>query len=64
MDPRYYVEIYQRKDGKWSWRLRSGLNGKIVASDAAQGYSRRIDTVEIARSIFPDYGQKLIERQP
>lgn len=46
------IQIYRRKDGKWSWRLVSTVNGKKLASDAAQGYSRRIDTVGIVKSIF------------
>ena len=30
-------EVYQRKDGKWEWRLRAG-NHRIVATSHNQGY--------------------------
>lgn len=41
------IEIYKRKDGKWAWRVRAA-NGKIVATDGAQGYERKIDAEDMA----------------
>lgn len=57
---KYRGEIYRRKDGKWSWRLVSTINGKIVAGDMAQGYSRRIDVVNIFQAIHPNYEYQII----
>lgn len=31
-------EIYQRKDGKWAFRVKAS-NGQVVATDGSQGYS-------------------------
>jgi uncharacterized protein YegP (UPF0339 family) len=33
-------ELYQRKDGKWAFRVRAG-NGQIVATDGSQGYESK-----------------------
>lgn len=33
-------EIYQRKDGKWAFRVKAS-NGQIVATDGGQGYERK-----------------------
>ena len=41
-----YGELYRRKDGKWSWRLRAE-NGKIIATDGAQGYENRVDAIKM-----------------
>jgi len=48
------IEIYRRKDGKWSWRVRSTVNGRIMATDGQQGYSRRIDAASTARAVTGD----------
>ena len=34
------LEVYQRNDGKWAWRLLAS-NGRVIATDAGQGYERR-----------------------
>lgn len=41
-----YGELYRRKDGKWSWRLRAE-NGKIIATDGAQGYENKVDAIKM-----------------
>ena len=33
-------ELYQRKDGKWAFRVKAG-NGQTVATDGSQGYSSK-----------------------
>ena len=45
-----YIEIYQRRDGKFGWRERSG-NHRIIAQ--GQGYSRRRDAVRGAKRAAP-----------
>lgn len=45
------LEVYRRKDRRWAWRLVA-TNGQVVAVDGAQGYSRRIDCLDMARSIL------------
>jgi uncharacterized protein YegP (UPF0339 family) len=44
------LEIYQRPDGRWSWRLRAG-NGQIIATDGGQGYQHRIDCTRVADAV-------------
>lgn len=34
------LEIYQRSDKKWAWRLKAS-NGEIVATDGGQGYESK-----------------------
>lgn len=41
--------LYQREDYKWAWRLK--VNGKIVASDAGQGYENEDDARRLADRI-------------
>lgn len=33
-------EIYQRKDGKWAFRVKAA-NGEAVATDGGQGYESK-----------------------
>ncbi len=33
-------ELYQRKDGKWAFRVKAA-NGQCVATDGSQGYSSK-----------------------
>ena len=33
-------ELYQRKDGKWAFRVKAA-NGQIVATDGSQGYESK-----------------------
>jgi len=33
-------EIYERKDGKWAFRVKAA-NGEVVATDGGQGYSSK-----------------------
>lgn len=42
--PRTYVEVYQRPDNLWDWRLNAA-NGEIVCS-SIQGYTERNDALE------------------
>ena len=38
----YEFETYQREDGKWAWRLVAP-NGRVIATDAGQGFRDRTD---------------------
>lgn len=44
------LEIYQRADKRWAWRLRAG-NGSIIATDGGQGYENRTDAARMADAI-------------
>lgn len=44
------LEIYQRTDRKWAWRLVAA-NGRIIATDGGQGYENRAACEEMARAI-------------
>lgn len=46
-------ELFKRKDGKFSWRVRAE-NRKIIATDGAQGYENRNDAKKVFRNLFPD----------
>ena len=37
-----HIEVYQRTDKQWGWRLRAG-NGLIIATDGNQGYTNESD---------------------
>lgn len=45
------LEIYQRDDGLFDWRLVAG-NGEIIATSGGQGYTERNDAVEGAARVF------------
>lgn len=45
------LEIYQRADHRWAWRLRAA-NGAIIATDGGQGYERRIDAARTATAVI------------
>lgn len=44
------LEIYQRTDGRWAWRLRAG-NGAIIATDGGQGYENKRDCARVADAV-------------
>lgn len=44
------VEVYQRGDGLWGWRLRAS-NGQVVATDGGQGYVDPVFTAQMAESV-------------
>lgn len=44
------LEIYERTDGRWAWRLVAA-NGNIIATDGGQGYENRSDCSSIAQHI-------------
>lgn len=44
------LEIYQRTDGRWAWRLRAG-NSQVIATDGGQGYENRADCARIADAV-------------
>jgi uncharacterized protein YegP (UPF0339 family) len=44
------IEIYQRADGKWAWRVRAS-NGQVVATDGGQGYENRDEAQRMVLSI-------------
>ena len=45
------IEIYERADGRWAWRLVA-RNGRIIATDGGQGYENRADCEQIARAVI------------
>lgn len=44
------IEIYQRADNRWAWRLLA-RNGRIIATDGGQGYENRADCERIAHDV-------------
>ena len=38
--------VYRRRDNKFGWRIVAA-NGKVIAGDMGQGYSRRIDAEDM-----------------
>jgi uncharacterized protein YegP (UPF0339 family) len=44
------VEVYQRVDKKWAWRLLAG-NTEIIATDGGQGYENKSDAVDMVDRI-------------
>ncbi|MFF2631970.1 YegP family protein [Microbacterium sp. NPDC058021] len=44
------LDIYQRTDGLWAWRL-TAPNGNIIATDGGQGYENKHDCELIAHAI-------------
>jgi len=44
------LEIYQREDGLYDWRLIAD-NGEIIATSGGQGYTERNDAVEGAARV-------------
>jgi uncharacterized protein YegP (UPF0339 family) len=44
------LEVFERTDGRWAWRLFAG-NGEIIATDGGQGYENRGDCERIADAI-------------
>jgi uncharacterized protein YegP (UPF0339 family) len=47
------LEVYQRTDHRWAWRLRAS-NGAIVATDGGQGYENRADAARMADAVTSD----------
>lgn len=45
------LDIYQRTDKRWAWRLIAG-NGQTIATDGSQGYENRADCARIATAII------------
>jgi uncharacterized protein YegP (UPF0339 family) len=43
--------LYKRVDGKWAWRLEAD-NGRIIATDGAQGYDNEGDARTMADRII------------
>ncbi|MDF2578450.1 MAG: hypothetical protein K0S49_29 [Microbacterium sp.] len=44
------LEVYRRNDRKWAWRLRAA-NGRVIATDAGQGYEKRSDCKHMGEAI-------------
>ena len=44
------IEIFKRKDKKWSWRVRAA-NGQILATDGHQGYENLGDARHTAETV-------------
>ena len=48
-------EIYQRADGKYSFRVKAS-NGQVVATDGGQGYSSKADArATLTKLLAGDY---------
>lgn len=50
------IEIYQRADRRWAWRLVAA-NGRTIATDGGQGYENRADCEQIARDVVGGHYQ-------
>lgn len=44
------LDVYQREDNRWGWRLIAG-NGRIIATDGSQGYENRADCEAMGAAI-------------
>ena len=44
------LEIYQRADKKWAWRLKA-TNGFIVATDGGQGYEKKDTCKQLGEAV-------------
>jgi uncharacterized protein YegP (UPF0339 family) len=44
------LEVHQREDGLWAWRLRTS-NGDLIATDGGQGYENQADAQRIADAV-------------
>gem|GEM_PF-2177564 len=44
------IEVYERTDDRWAWRLRAG-NEQIIATDGSQGYESKAAAVDMADRI-------------
>ena len=42
--------VYKRSDGTWAWKLT--VNGRIVATDAGQGYANEFAAREMSDRII------------
>jgi len=56
--PKYRVELFQRIDGFWSWRLRSAVNGQKLAT--AESYSSHAAARETAEAVGRDAGWPVV----
>ncbi|ERG63524.1 hypothetical protein L332_03525 [Agrococcus pavilionensis RW1] len=45
------LEVYQRADDLWAWRLRA-TNGQIIATDGGQGYVDRGECARMAEQVI------------
>lgn len=45
------AEVYQRKDGKWAFRVKAS-NGQVVATDGAQGYGTKASAVSTVTKLI------------
>lgn len=45
------AEVYQRKDGKWAFRVKAG-NGQVVATDGSQGYNDKASAMSTATKLI------------
>lgn len=45
------IEVYQRTDKRWAWRLIAG-NGRVIATDGGQGYENKADCERMANDII------------
>jgi uncharacterized protein YegP (UPF0339 family) len=57
-----HIEVYRDYQGDWRWR-RVAENGKTLA-DGGQGYSRRIDLLEVVAKDYPALEIVEVEQKP
>jgi uncharacterized protein YegP (UPF0339 family) len=57
-----HIEVYRDYQGDWRWR-RVAENGKTLA-DGGQGYSRRIDLLEVVAKDYPALEIVEVEAKP
>ena len=46
-----YVDIKRDAKGRWGFTIRATTNGQVLANDANQRYSRKIDCLNTLRNI-------------
>jgi uncharacterized protein YegP (UPF0339 family) len=57
-----HIEVYRDHKGDWRWR-RVAENGRVLA-DGGQGYSRRIDLLEVVAKDYPSLEIVEVEAKP
>jgi len=45
------AEVYQRKDGKWAFRVKAS-NGQVVATDGSQGYASKSSAISTVTNLI------------
>lgn len=51
--PKYKLDVYRTRRGKWRWRVRH-VNGKVLFA-ATEAYTRRCDALRPLRGFIQQY---------